>query len=349
MKITIKDIARLAEISPGTVDRVIHNRGEVSEKTREKVEKIIQELNYQPDILARTLASKKKILFAVLMPVSVNENDFWSSPSIGIDKAIIEVNPFGVVVRRYLFDQFDVSSFQAKSEKLLADRPDAILFAPVFPEESISFIKRCEVDEIPLMLFNSNLDEAGDMYYIGQNALQSGYLAAKLLHYGMKEEGGVLIINIAGRKDNHNHILRRERGFRKYFAEHPEVQVHIHTIDCMMEQAECLNKMLLPAFERYRINSIFVTNSRVYLVAKFLEKLGHQDIHLLGYDLLSQNVDALKTGNIDFLISQKPEEQGYKGIMTLFNKLILKREVEKKQYIPIDIITHENIDYYEYK
>ena len=71
LKVRIKDIARLAGVSTGTVDRVIHDSGEVSEKTRNKVGIILQELDYKPDILARTLASKKTYLFAVLMPVSV--------------------------------------------------------------------------------------------------------------------------------------------------------------------------------------------------------------------------------------------------------------------------------------
>ena len=91
MKTRIVDIARLAQVSPGTVDRVIHKRGEVSENTRKRIEEIIKELNYQPDIHARTLASKKDTHFYVFLPVSANENDFWSFPLKGIEKALSEV------------------------------------------------------------------------------------------------------------------------------------------------------------------------------------------------------------------------------------------------------------------
>ena len=90
-------------------------------------------------------------------------------------------------------------------------------------------------------------------------------------------------------------------------------------------------------------------NSRVYHVAAYLEEKGLQNIRLIGYDLLPVNVEFLKKGLINFLISQKPEEQGYRGIMTLFGKIILKRDVPLVQYIPIDILTKENIDYYEYR
>ena len=49
---TIKDIARMAGVSAGTVDRVLHNRGDVSEKSKEKVQKVLDEINYQPNVFA---------------------------------------------------------------------------------------------------------------------------------------------------------------------------------------------------------------------------------------------------------------------------------------------------------
>ena len=47
--VTINDVAKAAGVSKGTVDRVIHNRGEVSEKSRKKVLKVIEELGYKPN------------------------------------------------------------------------------------------------------------------------------------------------------------------------------------------------------------------------------------------------------------------------------------------------------------
>ncbi|MFW5821018.1 MAG: substrate-binding domain-containing protein, partial [Bacteroidota bacterium] len=274
MKVRIKDIARLAQVSTGTVDRVLHERGEVSEKTRDKVRRIIKELDYQPDILARALALKKSKRFAVLMPVSDNENDFWNSPRVGIDKASNEVSPFGVQIRYFYFDQFDNYSFIEQRKRVLEDHPDAILFAPVFPAESLSFLQQCKESNIPVILFNSNLEEAEEVFYIGQDALQSGYLGAKLLTYGQKTEGDILIVNLAGRKDNHNHILRRERGFRKYFADHPEITSNVITLDCVQDCGENFNRQFNQALEKYRVSAAFVTNSRVYEIADYIEKRG---------------------------------------------------------------------------
>lgn len=60
-RIRIKDIARLADVSVGTVDRVIHGRSGVSEASKKRVEEILKQLDYQPNMYASALASNKSI------------------------------------------------------------------------------------------------------------------------------------------------------------------------------------------------------------------------------------------------------------------------------------------------
>ena len=58
-RVTIKDIAAMAGVSIGTVDRVLHNRGEVNQATHERVMSFVDELGYTPNLLAKSLALKK--------------------------------------------------------------------------------------------------------------------------------------------------------------------------------------------------------------------------------------------------------------------------------------------------
>jgi LacI family transcriptional regulator len=167
--------------------------------------------------------------------------------------------------------------------------------------------------------------------------------------YGIYPEGDILILNLAGRKENHNHILRRETGFRKFFSENDFSGFEIHTLTMDQPSDKELFEKLNKEFTGHRLKGIFVTNSRVYRAASFLVKYNLKNIRLIGYDLIPGNIDYLKNGIIDFLISQKPEEQGYRGIMTLFNNIVLNRPTEKLQFIPIDIISRDNIDFYEYR
>ena len=64
----IKDIAKMAGVSAGTVDRVLHNRGEVSQSSREKVEAILTEIDYKPNLYVSSIGVKRVISIVVVLP-----------------------------------------------------------------------------------------------------------------------------------------------------------------------------------------------------------------------------------------------------------------------------------------
>ena len=68
---------------------------------------------------------------------------------------------------------------------------------------------------------------------------------------------------------------------------------------------------------------------------------------LIGYDLINPNIKYLNNDTIDFLISQKPREQGYKALILVFNALRLNKKPSPEQLIPIDIICKENLCCYQ--
>ena len=103
-KARIKDIARLAGVSIGTVDRVIHDRGEVAEKTRLKVQRILKETHYSPNVMAQVLKSKKRVHLVSLLPEPNEDNSFWKKHPIGMLKAIEELDPFPVTLSQVTFD-----------------------------------------------------------------------------------------------------------------------------------------------------------------------------------------------------------------------------------------------------
>ena len=66
MHVTLKDVARLAGVSSKTVSRVVNNQGEISDKTRARVQAAIIELGYRPNILARSLVNRRSDTIAVI-------------------------------------------------------------------------------------------------------------------------------------------------------------------------------------------------------------------------------------------------------------------------------------------
>ena len=67
-KHTIKDIAKLAGVSKGTVDRVLHKRGKVSQIALDKVNAVLGKIDYQPNLMARNLKKNKVYRIAVVFP-----------------------------------------------------------------------------------------------------------------------------------------------------------------------------------------------------------------------------------------------------------------------------------------
>ena len=63
MNLTIKDIAQMANVSQGTVSKVINNYKGISEETKKKVMDIINQSGYEPNFSARSLATKKSNLY----------------------------------------------------------------------------------------------------------------------------------------------------------------------------------------------------------------------------------------------------------------------------------------------
>ena len=346
-KVRIKDIARIANVSIGTVDRVIHNRGEVSQTTRDRIRKLLEEHNYKPDLIASSLALKRKIKLAVVMPRLVSEHEFWKLPQSGIQKALEELSHYQISVDSHYFDQFTRDDFVRCVENLPYHLIQGVLFSPVFQEESIAFLRRCEKEKVPVVLFNSLLEDPYVKSFVGQDAFHSGYVAAKLINYGMEPRRDVAIINMSVRKDHYSHIINREKGFRNYFEEHSDRLNHLLTIDLNGVDDEKLNEKLNEMCSEYDIAGLFVTNSRVYKMAKFLADRGSMNIRLVGYDLLPESIEYLRRDYIDFLISQRPEEQAYKGLSSLFNLVAFNREPDERQWLPIDIITRENLRYYK--
>ena len=81
---TVKEIATLAGVSIGTVDRVLHGRGRVSAETKAAIEAIVKERGYTPNPIARRLKSGRTYRFSVLIPGRNEDSGYWGQARTGI-------------------------------------------------------------------------------------------------------------------------------------------------------------------------------------------------------------------------------------------------------------------------
>jgi LacI family transcriptional regulator len=263
--------------------------------------------------------------------------EYWLGPLLGVKKATEEFERFGVKME-YINYKYNSTAFKKAAQKVMEGDYDGLLFAPIFYDESVLFLKEFKKKNIPIVMIDSNISEIEGLDYIGQDAYQSGYLAGKLISFGVKSDNNVLIMKITREIESTSVYLQRIKGFHCFFEENKEFSNFIFS-EISIKDSE-YNKLTKDMFKG--INSIFVPNSRVYIVAKFIQENNLKDIRVVGYDLLKNNLEYLNDGKIDFLINQKPEDQGYLGISHLYKKLVLKEEIEITNYIPLEIIVKEN-------
>jgi LacI family transcriptional regulator len=87
-------------------------------------------------------------------------------------------------------------------------------------------------------------------------------------------------------------------------------------------------------------------NSKAHLVGEFLSRSNRRDIQIMGYDMVPKNEECVKDGSISFLIAQHAYRQGYSCIESLFEAIVLKKKVNPVNYMPIEILTKENVAFY---
>jgi LacI family transcriptional regulator len=346
-KARIKDIARLAGVSIGTVDRVLHNRGEVAEKTMLKVQKILKETNYSPNVMAQVLKLKKRFHLVSLLPEPTEDSSFWLKHPLGMTRAIEELDPFPVTLSQVTFDMQNEEDFQKKTISVLNLKPDGVLLAPIFKSESIAFCLNLFREKIPFVFVDGFIENTDFLAYIGEDIFQSGRVAGQLIDMVTPVKDDILVVNIARNLENVHHLNNRSQGFLSYFEKSGRNDGKKININIPDPSPECVRIAIDKVFkENPGIGSIFISGSKSYLIAFYLEQKGLKSINLIGYDLLDLNVKYLKSGITKFLIGQRPEEQTYKGVKKLFEFLSLNKVPEKMEYLPVDVVTSENVDFF---
>lgn len=336
----------MANVSVGTVDRVIHNRGEVAQDSYAKIMAILKKTGYKPNLIARTLGSNKTFNIAALIP-NPDQDEYWGLSNEGIKQAKEEWSQYGIQIQPFYFDLYDKESFKKLAQDALQSNPQGILTAPIFHQESMHFFQECKTANIPFVLFNNNITDAGSLTFIGQDLYQSGRLGAELLHLNEKEPGTYAILHVYDDIHNSVHLYEKEKGFKEYFDEEGGKGFTVKSIDLNYTHEPTLEKELNDLLSDRQLKGLLVTTSKgAFVVSKLLEKHGKNSIRLVAYDLLKENLHYLNRGIIDFLINQNSKRQAFIGISQLANHLLFEKQPASTHIFPLEIISRQNLTSY---
>ncbi len=125
-KIRIKDIAKRAGVSVGTVDRVLHERPNVSPKALEKVKKALDEMDYKPNMYASALAYNKSYRFFSIIPKHESEA-YWEEVEVGAQACVDRYRDFRISNKVIYYNRFAPDTFAKILSDVLKQDPDGII------------------------------------------------------------------------------------------------------------------------------------------------------------------------------------------------------------------------------
>lgn len=318
---TIKDVAQKAGVTVTTVSRVLNNRGYISEATRKKVYNVMEELDYQPNEIARSLFRKKSNIIGLIIPTVSH--------------------PFFAELTSYL----EYYAYQSNYKILLCnsylDRSKEIDYVGMLKRHKVDGIimgsHTLEVDDymnlnLPIVTFDRSI--ADNIPFISSDNFEGGKLATNLLiNKGCKKIAhicGNLNLNLLANKRFEAFII--ESNSNK--IEHVTVQTDMNVFD--MDQYE---KMAYNLFKDHPdIDGVFASSDIIaaYVIQACNEfnKRIPEDIKIIGYD----DVKAASFMNPKLTTVRQPIEEMSKLAIELISKQVNEEEVSAKNIFPVELI-----------
>ena len=348
--IRIKDIAERAGVSVGTVDRVLHNRPNVSKTALEKVNKALAEMDYKPNMYASALAYNKKYTFYCVLPKHEQEA-YWDEIEEGAQACTDFRRDFGITLKFIYYERFNNASFTRMVREFFTEKFDGVIIVPTTLEQTARFTEKLIDRGIPYVLLDSYMPDLKPLAFFGQDSFASGYFAARMLMMLAPHETEIMIMkqmsngNVASKQQEN-----RETGFRHYMHDHfPDVEINEVNLPLDVKR-ENYDAILDQFFASHpHTHHCIAFNSKAHIVGEYLLRSNRRNIQIMGYDMVPKNAECVRQGSISFLIAQHGYMQGYACMETLFNAIVLKKEVEPVNYMPIELLTKENIDFYRRK
>lgn len=336
---TIKEIAALAGVSRGTVDRVLNHRGDVNPQTEEKIRKIVHDLGYKPNKAGIVLAAQKKNLKLGVVLLGTG-NPFFDDVLSGVREKAQELAGYNCSV---LIKQTEYSLQQQLDaiDALLCEGVSGLAISPYNDDAVREKINSLCAQGIPVVTLNTDIENASRLAYVGSNFYRSGEAAGGLMR--LMAKGAVRVGIVSG---SQNILCHTERiaGFAHIIASYPNICI-VDTVNSNDDDQVSfeLTKKLLSDYPE--INAFYFTAGGVYGGCQAIEACARtNDITVITNDLVPTTREYMQKGLIAATICQQPFQQGFLPLSILFAYLATgEMPVSENNYVDVDIRIRENL------
>lgn len=344
---TIQQIAELAGVSRGTVDRALNNRGRIKPEVAARIEQIAEDIGYVPKQQRRVGAAvkiedgegSKKI--GVITQLS--QSSFMIEVNRGIEEAKKMMENLGIEVLVRESTSVDEEEQLQFIEELDTEGIDALALMPVEGNNiRIRLNRLINEKEIPVVTFNTDIVGTKRNCFVGLDNWKSGQTAAGLM--GMMMQGRGKVLGITGYFSNSAGSRRMDGFLEEMKNSFPNME--LVGVQSSFDHTDEVEKIIINAMTAFPdLEGIFMASGGQAGVKKAFDHLKlEKRPHVIIYDLTPKNEKALREGTVDFLIDQEGYEQGYRALSILADILRWDKEPDKEyMYTEINIKNKYNL------
>lgn len=347
MAATIKQIALLAGVSRGTVDRALNHRGRINPEVAEKILKIADELGYVPKHRKpgnKNGGERGKDTLCIGVVTQLARSSFMLQVNKGIRHASKELKEKNIEIILRESETVDEKQQMQAIEELEKLGIDALAIMPVDCDGIREKINELiDVKKIPVITFNTDIVGTKRSCFVGLDNRRSGKTAAGLMGLMMRERGKVLVIT--GSFSNLTGSSRVDGFVEELKYSFP--QMELIGVQSSFDQSDEVTKIIVNAMTAYPdLEGIFVASGGQSGLKRAFEQLQiKKRPYVIIYDRTPYNERALNEGTVDFLIDQEAYEQSYRALELLAGLLKQGKEPESEyMYTEISIKTKYNLE-----
>lgn len=341
MGVTIKQIAEMAGVHRSTVDKVLHHREGVSDAVRERIQKILDECNYQANPIGKALKMQDKKLRIGVILLQVDALSYLKK---GILDELSQHAAFHIQIE---FREIPYSAVEEQVEFMREFREegcDGIIMSPVNALEVVQEIRICKEAGIPVITVNSDIKGSDRLCFIGQDGFKAGRVAGRLMGEFLNGRGRVAVFTSDGDNRQSFPFGTREEGFREVVMQSfkdIELLAGIHT----QENPDIITKEIKNVCEsEEKIDGIFITCGGVKEVGEVLRRYKKQNIRLICFENYPEILELMQEGIVTLTLDSKIVEQGKKAVEVLLDYLIYdKKPYRRHLYSDIQILVKESL------
>lgn len=340
MAVTLAEIAALAGVSRGTVDRALNDRGRVDPEVAARVRRIAAERGYRPNRAGRMLARAKNPIKVGVIVQSV-ETMFMHMVFEETERARAHFTTTGAEVLVRPLEGVDAQEQLAVIDELIDEGVQGIALSPAEDERVRARIQALS-EKMPIVTFNTDLPGSGRLCYVGADNYACGRMSAGLMDLLLAGHGEVLVV--AGQENNLSHQQRVDGFCAEAGAQFPGLTL-LPPQTCGDDQQLAHDIVCRSVQEHPCIRGVYVSVNGQIGACDALRELGLQGkVHLICHDLIPANAENVRRGLIDFLIDQDAVLQGTRPVELLMDYLLAGEKPENDRILArIDILNRYNV------